>query len=121
MPDLVITPPSKQEPPKRPDKFTRKAVEMTAPEAEGRMLFIDLGFFKYGTDDKTHAGSIFLSLVLLLCMAVIGILGLFNSNTEATKAALAVFSAAFSFVAGVAIGRGTSFKKRKKSAFWDED
>ena len=55
----------------------------------------------------------FLSLVLLIVMAIIGVAGLFSPNTDSFKTSLSAFSVAFSFVAGVAIGRGSTAKQRK--------
>lgn len=102
------------EPSTTPDQYTKKAPEMTGREAEGRVLFIDLGFFKYGTDDKTHAGSIILSLALLAIMAIIAIGGLFSGNMDVVKVGLSTFGPMFTFVAGVAIGRGSSIAKKKR-------
>ena len=78
---------------KKPDTYTRKSPDMTGGTAPKRVLFINLGFFKYGTEDKTHAGSMFLSLVLLIVMATIGILGLFTANSDSYKTALSAFGA----------------------------
>lgn len=97
-----------------PDQFTRKAPDMTGTEASQRVLFINLKFFKYGTDDKTHAGSIILSLALLGIMAIISIGGVFSGDIDAVKIGLGTFGPMFTFVAGVAIGRGSAAKKAKR-------
>lgn len=67
------------------------------------MLHLNLGFFKYGTDDKTHAAAILLSLLLFITIA--GIL-IFGDGSEWTKEAFRWVSGAFLFTAGVAIGKG---------------
>jgi hypothetical protein len=94
-----------------PDSETKLGLDMTGPEAHDRILFINLGFFKYGTDDKTHAGSIFLSIALLLFAILIMLIGLWSKNTEWLDKILASLWSAFLFVAGVSIGRGQSDKQ----------
>jgi len=40
--------------------------DYTGSEAENRVLHINLWFFKYGTNDKTHAAAMVLSLLLFI-------------------------------------------------------
>ena len=99
-----------------PDKYTRKSPDMTGASAENRIIFINLGFFKYGTDDKAHAGAIFLSLLLLLVMVASLFVGAFTAaNADWMRAFLQFIGSAFTLVAGVAIGRGQTGRKKKKS------
>jgi hypothetical protein len=94
-----------------PDRETEKGlVDFTGPGASNRILFINLGFFKYGTADKAHAGSIFLSLVLLLVAFAIMIIGLYSGQGAWVEKVLSLVWSAFLFVVGVSIGRGQSDK-----------
>ena len=109
-PPPTIIPPPEGDLSDVPDKATKSGLDMTGPAAHNRILFIDFGFFKYGTDDKTHAGSIFLSLLLLLIALLVMIIGLFSAQPEWLERVLSLVWSAFMFVAGVAIGRGQSSK-----------
>jgi hypothetical protein len=94
-----------------PDSETKKGlVDFTGPDASNRILFINLGFFKYGTADKAHAGSIFLSLVLILVAFLIMIIGLSSANGPWLEKVLSLVWSAFLFVVGVSIGRAQSDK-----------
>jgi hypothetical protein len=94
-----------------PDSETQKGlVDFTGPDASNRILFINLGFFKYGTADKSHAGSIFLSLILILAAFLIMVIGLYSSNVAWLEKILSLVWSAFLFVVGVSIGRGQSDK-----------
>ena len=94
-----------------PDRETQKGlVDFTGPDALNRILFINLGFFKYGTADKSHAGSIFLSLILIVTALLIMIIGLYSNNTAWLERILSLVWSAFLFVVGVSIGRGQSDK-----------
>ena len=73
--------------------------------AENRILFIDAGFFRYGTDDKTHAAAIVLSSVLLIVGLLVVAIGSFSSNSVWLERALMLIWNAFMFVAGIALGR----------------
>jgi hypothetical protein len=78
----------------------------TSESAENRLLFINAGFFRYGTDDKAHAAAIVLSGVLLVIGLLVVIIGSFSSNSAWLERALMLIWNAFMFVAGVALGRG---------------
>ena len=58
-----------------PDADTKKA-DFTAPEAESRVLFLNFGWFRYGTDDKGHAAALILAVLLLLVILVVILVGL---------------------------------------------
>jgi hypothetical protein len=90
----------------RPDRETKKALDFTAPVADNRILFIDAKIFRYGTDDKAHAASIALSVVLLATSIIVMTIGMFSTNTVWLEKTLTWVGGAFTFVAGVAIGRG---------------
>jgi hypothetical protein len=78
--------------------------------AENRLLFINMGIFRYGTDDKTHAAAIVLSGVLLVIGLLVVIIGSFSSNSVWLERALMLIWNAFMFVAGIALGRSGTEK-----------
>jgi len=89
----------------KPDKATKKGIsDLTGPSADGRVLYLDLPFFKYGTNDKTHAAAFILSLVLLVTIIILVFLGLNATNTAWAERAFNWLGSAFLFVAGVAVG-----------------
>jgi hypothetical protein len=104
-----------------PDRDTKKGLkhDFTSPSAENRVLHINLGFFKYGTDDKAHAGAMVLSMVLLVMIFLTGLGGFIAGVGDWTKTLLQMLGSAFTFVAGVAIGQGLS-KKAKGEDDGDE-
>jgi len=90
-----------------PDAATQKGLnDFTGSGAENRVLHINVGFFKYGTDDKAHAGAMVLSIVLLVMIALTGIAGLIAADSKWPGELLEKLGTAFTFVAGVAIGQG---------------
>lgn len=94
--------------PTAPDAETRKGLnDFTGDGAPNRVLHINFGFFKYGTDDKGHAAALVLSMLLL---GLTGIAGLIAPDDEWTKTLLQMLGSAFTLVAGVAIGQGISKK-----------
>jgi hypothetical protein len=97
-----------------PDKDTQKGLDdYTGPSAPSRVLYINLGLFKYGTDDKAHAAAIVLSLLLLTLIAITMVLGMFATNPDWPEKILTMLGSAFTLVAGVAIGRGSALSDRK--------
>lgn len=52
--------------PTESDNDTKKGLnDYTGFSADERVLYINLGFFKYGTDDKKHAAAIVFAFILL--------------------------------------------------------
>lgn len=74
------------------------------------MLHINLFIFKYGTNDKTHAAALVLSL--LLFSTIVGVL-IFGNGGEWAKEAFRWLGSAFLFVSGVALGKGGVEPKSK--------
>lgn len=105
MPAPTILPPSGDLSP-TPDIATKTGLDLTGPTAVNRILYINAGIIRYGTDDKAHAASIALSLLLLLTAIILMVVGLFASNTQWLEKMLSRVGSAFLFVAGVAIGGG---------------
>jgi len=87
--------------PAKPDKYTKAFIPGGAPNQV--FMFDRLGL-KYGTDDKGHAASLILSvllLALLLCLFFLGTL----CDPPWISDALQIIGTAFTFVAGVAVGK----------------
>jgi len=80
---------------------------MTGDSADERILFINLGIFRYGTDDKIQAAAIFLSIVLLIIIAFV-IFGAQGQGSVWNDKVFAWLTGAFLFVSGVALGKGGS-------------
>ncbi len=108
---MPIKPPSNLAP--KPDKDTRKELDdLTGTEATGRVLFINIGFFRYGTDDKIHAAAIVLSMVLLIM--IVGVLLRASGQESAwNDKVFNWLGGAFLFVAGIALGKGGSDHRPK--------
>jgi len=102
-PDLIKNPDGNLSP--SPDPETQKFPDWTAPEAGNRILHINFRFFRYGTDDKTHAASIILSVAVLIFCVVIAIVGIFANGASWVQTVLSWAGNAFLLVAGTAIGR----------------
>lgn len=79
--------------------------DYTGDNASDRVLFINLGFFKYGTNDKSHGAAIILSFLLFVLLAVIFVIGFWATNVDWAKECLRFVGTTFVFVAGVAVGR----------------
>ena len=103
MPNPEIPPPSNLSP--KPDKDTKKGLkDHTGPAADGRILLINLGFFKYGTDDKTHAAALVLSLLIFITIIGVILLGAWASSTDWVEEVFKWLGSAFLFISGVALG-----------------
>ena len=81
--------------------------DYTGSGASGRVLFIDTKWVKFGTDDKTLVTSFFLSAALLMLILVTIILGAFFGYEDWWKTVFEWLGYAFTFTAGVAIGKST--------------
>lgn len=95
-----------------PDKYTRMAPDFTGPHAENRILLIELKWFKYGTDDKSHASALVLSGLILCVSIIISVIGLGAGSAKWLELLITWLGNAFLFTAGIAVGsRGKSDKK----------
>jgi hypothetical protein len=88
-----------------PDKYT-KSYDYTGTDAPHRVLHLNFGFFKYGTNDKAHAAAIVLSIVLLIVTLFLVIIGMFAPNAAFLEKVVTWLWNGFLFVAGVAVGHG---------------
>jgi hypothetical protein len=102
----VRIPPPPGDLPTSPDRDTRKAPDHTGAQAHQRVLFINLRFIKYGTDDRTRAAALFLCMALLVLVVMDVGAGQFGGNALLADKAFAWLGNAFLFLAGIAVGRG---------------
>lgn len=114
-----IKPPSNLSP--KPDKATKLGMpDLTGDEADGRVLRINLWFFKYGVDDKVHAAAVAFSLILLILITAVIFVGMKESNTAWVEKAFSWLGNAFLFVAGIALGGSSTDNKKIRNHDDDE-
>jgi len=92
-----------------PDPETQRGLgDMTAPAASGRVLHINLRFFKYGTSDQSHAAAVTLSMTLIVVLVLIACLGFYSPNSPTFDKIMTLVGNAMILVIGVAIGQKAS-------------
>ena len=96
--------------PTEPDEHTRKDPVFFPGGAPNQVFQLNLGFVSYGTDDKSHAAALILSIMLGFLMALLFFGGFFVDRPWISDA-LQVVVPAFTLVSGVAVGQGTSKDK----------
>ena len=77
--------------------------------APNQVFMLDRFGFKYGTDDKGHAAAIILSVFLLVLLGCLFVLGTLFDRSWIPDA-VQILGTAFTFVAGVAIGKSIEDK-----------
>lgn len=77
--------------------------------APNQIFMFDRWGVKYGTDDKGHAASIILSVLLLILLSCLFVLGTIWDRDWIVDA-IQILGTAFTLVAGVAIGKSTADK-----------
>jgi hypothetical protein len=95
-----------------PDAATRTGLpdHTGGGAADGRVLRINFGFFKFGTDDKSQAIALILSVLLL---AIITALAVFANQTDTIKDLMGLLKSAVLLTIGVAVGNSGSGKQDK--------
>lgn len=98
-----------------PDSFTATSPDYTAETAASRILHIDFKWFRYGTNDQTHAAALILSVLLLLVSFMVICAGivlgiLWEVQSTWLDRAFTWLSGAFLMIAGVAIGKSLDNK-----------
>ncbi len=99
----------------QPDKDTKKGLPDFAADnsASDRVLHINLGFFKYGTNDKAHAAAIMLSLLLFAAIIGVIIIGMWANSTVWPEKVFNWLGSAFLFASGIALGsKGENGRKK---------
>ena len=87
--------------------------DFTGKDARDRVLYINLWFFKYGTNDKVHAAAVVLSIVLLLAIIALIFFGTSHHEGNWDEKAFSWLGGAFLFISGVALGKGGSDRKSR--------
>jgi hypothetical protein len=104
----ILPPPSG---PDKPDKETQAGLrDYTAPSADNRVLFVNLGIIRYGTHDKTHAAALVFSVILLIFIACVGFFTLSKDPSGFSEKWFTWLTNTFLFVAGIALGKSGSEK-----------
>ncbi len=83
------------------------------------MLYLNLWFLKFGTDDKPYAAALVLATVLLLAIIALVFLGTLHGSEDWNSKAFSWLTGTFLFVAGIALGKGGSERERLRPN--DED
>lgn len=92
-----------------PDKHTKKDPVFFDGAAPNQVFRLHLGFVSYGTDDKGHAASLILSIMIGILLMIVFAIGAFVDR-EWIPDSLKLLGTAFTLVAGVAIGKGGNKK-----------
>jgi len=92
-----------------PDQYTKKDSIYFDGGAPNQVFKFERWGLSYGTDDKGHAAAIILSVLIVCLLALIFIGGLFVERAWIADA-LKFLGTAFTFVAGVAIGKSSNKK-----------
>lgn len=105
---LIVTE-SRKDVPVLPDRYTKKDSIYFDGGAPNQVFKFERWGLAYGTDDKGHAAAIILSVLMVCLLAVIFVIGLVVERSWIPDA-LKLIGTAFTFVAGVAIGKSGSKK-----------
>ena len=106
-PKFEIHPPAQT--PDTPDSDTKTGPIYIPDGAPHQVFRINLFWFSYGTDDKPHAASLLLSMMLGFLLLFVFLVGLIVDRAWIPDA-IKILGTAFTFTAGVAIGKGSSKK-----------
>ena len=90
-----------------PDEHTGSDTVFFPDGAPNQVFRFDLGIVSYGTDDKSHAAALILSVMLGVLMLALFVGGILIDRAWIPDA-LQILGPAFTLVAGVAIGQSTS-------------
>ena len=91
----------------KPDADTLKGPAFFPDGAPNQVFRFHAVGISYGTDDKAHAASIVLSIILASLLAVVFFIGLIFDRVWIPDA-IKLLGTAFTFTAGVAIGKSGS-------------
>lgn len=87
--------------------------DYTGENASDRVVFLNLWFFKYGTNDKTHGAAVIFSLFLLIAFILITTIDAVThlERKEFIERSASLLWNAFLLTLGVAIGRGSKERR----------
>lgn len=103
-----VKPPNDQ--PSEPDEDTSTNPALHQGGAPGQVFHFNKWGLSYGTDDKGHAASLILSVGLLVVLIILIVCGSIL-KPDWVGDGLKILGTAFTFVAGVAVGK--SIEKEK--------
>lgn len=108
MPQPQIPPPEGASP--LPDAETKLGLpdHTGMSPADGRVLRVNLGFLKFGTDDKAQAVAFILSVFMLILLVVLAI---FAPDSEQATNLASLLEKAVLITIGVAVGQSLHTKK----------
>ena len=101
-PEIIAPPPGLD----IPDKATKTAPDFTGDQADGRVFHFNKWGIKYGVDDKSYAASIILAVFTGVLFALVVLVGIAVERSW-TGDAIKILGTAFTFISGVAIGKGS--------------
>lgn len=87
-----------------PDDATKKNPAFHKGGGDGQVFHFKLWGLSYGTDDKGHAASLILSVLILISLMALFALGTIVERSWMSDA-LKLLGTAFTFIAGVAVGK----------------
>lgn len=105
---LEIPPPPPQS--KVPDGATKKS-PYTKGEGDGQVFHFQKWGLSYGTDDKGHAASLILSVLLFIGLLICLIIGALAQDSAFVLEIAKVMGSAFLIVAGIAVGKSIENNK----------
>jgi hypothetical protein len=73
-------------------------------KADGRVMHVNLGFFKFGTDDRTQAVAFVLTILLLVMLGGL----LIAPETEQAKSLFGILQNSLLLTIGVSVGNNAS-------------
>lgn len=107
MPQEILPPP---ETPNVPDRETKLGLpdQTGKGAADGRVMHVNLGFFKFGTDDKAQAVAFILTVLML---GILTALAIWGQDTDQAKAFAGLLEKAVLITIGVAVGQSIGRRK----------
>jgi hypothetical protein len=96
--------PKRQASPAQPPP-QHEGTDYTGVAASHRVLNLNLGVIKYGTNDKTHAAAIVFSLLILVAIVSLTLLGAPLEHREWLDEIIRWLEGAFLVALGIALGR----------------
>ena len=86
-----------------------KSTDYTGESAPERVLWINLYFIKYGTNDKFQGAAIFFSLLMIFLMLIMVIIGCFKCESQAwAEKFIGWLQTMLVFTVGIGIGKSIS-------------
>lgn len=81
--------------------------DYTGPDASERVLYINLGFLKFGTTDRLQGAALVVLMLLFPILIVVIVLGMFPDSNAWADRIFSWVGPVIVLVSGVAVGRAT--------------